>query len=141
VALKQTQHRFAVATSGQGLHELTREVGLAVSAAGIAAGLATVFCRHTSASLVINENADPDVRRDLETFMKRLVPDGDPAFIHTLEGPDDMAAHIKTVLTATSLSIPIADGRLALGTWQGIYLFEHRDRPHRREIVVHVMGE
>jgi secondary thiamine-phosphate synthase enzyme len=141
MVLKQTQHRFAGETRGRGLYDITREAASAVAAAGVATGLATVLCRHTSASLIVNENADPDVRRDLEAFMKRLVPDGDPAFIHTLEGPDDMAAHIKTALTATSLAIPIADGKLALGTWQGIYLFEHCDRPHRRQIVVHVTGE
>jgi secondary thiamine-phosphate synthase enzyme len=141
MVLKQAQHRFAVETRGQGLYDITREAASAVAAAGVATGLATVFCRHTSASLIVNENADPDVRRDLEAFMKRLVPDGDPAFIHTLEGPDDMAAHIKTAFTATSLAIPIADGKLALGTWQGIHLFEHRAAPHRRQIIVHVIGE
>ena len=119
---------------------MTEEVAAAVQEAGISTGLVTLFCRHTSCSLLINENADPDVRHDLEVFMKRLVPDGDPAFIHTLEGPDDMAAHIKTALTATSLSIPVAGGAMVLGTWQGIYLFEHRTTPHRRRIVVHIAG-
>jgi secondary thiamine-phosphate synthase enzyme len=139
--MKQSQHRFTVDTKGQGLYEITRDVAQAMREAAIATGLATVFCRHTSASLIINENADPDVRHDLEAFMRRLVPDGDPAFVHTLEGPDDMAAHIKTALTATSLSIPVAEGKLALGTWQGIFLFEHRVAPHRRQVVVHVVGE
>ncbi len=129
-----------VSTQGQKLYEVTREVETAVRAANIHEGLAVIYCRHTSCSLIINENADPDVRHDLEAFIKRLVPDGDPHFIHTLEGPDDMSAHIKTALTATSLSIPIADGKMVLGTWQGIYLFEHRIAPHRREIVVHVSG-
>lgn len=137
----QRQQELTIATRGQGLYEITREVGDAVRRSEVAAGLATVFCRHTSASLIINENADPDVRHDLEAFMKRLVPDGDPHFIHTLEGPDDMAAHIKTALTATSLAIPIADGKLVLGTWQGIFLFEHRTAPHRRQVIVHVTGE
>ena len=132
--------RISVSTHGQKLYEITREVDAAVRAALISEGLATVFCRHTSCSLIINENADPDVRHDLEAFIKRLVPDGDPTFIHTLEGPDDMSAHIKTALTATSLSIPIASGAMLLGTWQGIYLFEHRTSPHRREVVVQVMG-
>jgi len=132
--------RISVSTHGQKLYEITREVDAVVRAARISEGLATVFCRHTSCSLIINENADPDVRHDLEAFIKRLVPDGDPAFIHTLEGPDDMSAHIKTALTSTSLSIPIASGAMLLGTWQGTYLFEHRTSPHRREVVVQVMG-
>ena len=132
--------RISVSTHGQKLYEITREVDAVVRAARISEGLATIYCRHTSCSLIINENADPDVRHDLEAFIKRLVPDGDPAFIHTLEGPDDMSAHIKTALTSTSLSIPIASGAMLLGTWQGIYLFEHRTSPHRREVVVQVMG-
>lgn len=127
-------------TRGQGLVEITREVHAVVQESGLNGGLVTVFCRHTSCSLLINENADPDVRHDLEAFMKRLVPDGDPAFIHTLEGPDDMPAHIKTALTGTSLGIPVEKGRMVLGTWQGIYLFEHRKAPHRRQVVVHVAG-
>jgi secondary thiamine-phosphate synthase enzyme len=138
--MQQHQSPLDIATQGQGLYDITREVASVVRAAKIAQGLATVFCRHTSCSLIINENADPDVRHDLEAFMKRLVPDGDPAFIHTLEGPDDMAAHIKTALTATSLSLPIQDGRMVLGTWQGIYLFEHRSTPHERHVVVHIVG-
>lgn len=135
-----SQH-FRVNTNGQGLYEITRNVSQAVAEARIRAGLVTIFCRHTSCSLIINENADPDVRYDLEAFMKRLVPDGDPAFIHTLEGPDDMAAHIKTALTATNLSIPVADGKMMLGTWQGIYLFEHRTAPHQREVVAQIIGQ
>lgn len=138
--LRQHQHGLTRATRGQGLYDITEDVAQAVAAAGVALGVATVFCRHTSCSLIINENADPDVRHDLAAFLKRLVPDGDPAFIHTLEGPDDMAAHIKTALTASTLSIPISQGRLVLGTWQGIYLFEHRAASHRRQVVVHVMG-
>ncbi|MFT3671264.1 secondary thiamine-phosphate synthase enzyme YjbQ [Aestuariivirga sp.] len=138
--MQQHQRSITISTTGQGLYDITREVAAVVSAARIGTGLATVFCRHTSCSLLINENADPDVRHDLEAFLKRLVPEGDPAYIHTLEGPDDMPAHIKTALTAISLAIPFGEGRMMLGTWQGIYLFEHRRAPHRREIVVHVLG-
>lgn len=138
--MQQHQRSLTISTKGQGLYDIIREVAAVVSAARIGTGLATVFCRHTSCSLLINENADPDVRHDLEAFLKRLVPEGDPAYIHTLEGPDDMPAHIKTALTATSLAIPVGEGRMTLGTWQGIYLFEHRRAPHRREIVVHVLG-
>ena len=139
--MQQHQRSLTISTKGQGLYDITREVAAVVSAARIGTGLATVFCRHTSCSLLINENADPDVRHDLEAFLKRLVPEGDPAYIHTLEGPDDMPAHIKTALTATSLAIPVGEGPMMLGTWQGIYLFEHRRAPHQREIVVHVVGE
>jgi secondary thiamine-phosphate synthase enzyme len=136
----QHQQTLTIRTAGAGLREFTREAASVVAASGIITGLATLFCRHTSCSLIINENADPDVRHDLESFIRRLVPEGDPLFIHTLEGPDDMPAHIKTALTATSLAIPVAEGRLVLGTWQGLYLFEHRRAPHRREVVVHVLG-
>jgi secondary thiamine-phosphate synthase enzyme len=139
--MKQHQDIISITTRGQRLHEITAEARRIVDAAGISSGMVHLFCRHTSASLIIQENADPDVRHDLETFIRRLVPDGDPAFIHTLEGPDDMSAHIKTALTATTLSVPISSGELMLGTWQGIYLFEHRTAPHRRQIVVHVVGE
>ena len=111
-----------------------------VEEAGIGAGLCTVFIRHTSASLVIQENADPDVRGDLERFLGRLVPDGDPLYRHVAEGPDDMPSHVKSALTRTSETIPVHDGRLALGTWQGIYVWEHRTRAHTREVVVHVIG-
>ncbi|MBG1231117.1 secondary thiamine-phosphate synthase enzyme YjbQ [Aestuariivirga litoralis] len=138
--MHQYQRQIEIATRRQGLFEFTREVIDIVRDARVSEGVVTVFCQHTSCSLLINENADPEVRVDLEAFLKRLVPDGDPAFIHTLEGPDDMPAHIKTALTATSLSIPIAGGHMALGTWQGIYLFEHRVAPHRRDIIVHVIG-
>jgi secondary thiamine-phosphate synthase enzyme len=138
--MRQFQSEITLQTRGQRLHEITDDVVAAVDGAGISTGLVTLFCRHTSCSLIINENADPDVRHDLEAFMKRLVSDGDPAFIHRLEGPDDMAAHIKTALTATSLAIPVADGAMVLGTWQGIYLFEHRAAAHRRRIAVHVLG-
>ena len=138
--MRQHQHTFTVRTRGQGLFEITRDVAAAVAEARIATGLATVFCRHTSASLLIQENADPDVQRDLLAFFKRLVPEGDPLFVHRSEGPDDMPAHVKAAITQTSLAIPVAAGQLALGTWQGIYLFEHRSDPHTRSIVVHVVG-
>ena len=125
-------------TSGQGLYELTRDVETLVVASDLAEGLCTLFIRHTSASLTIQENADPSARRDLEAWLERLVPEGDSLFTHTSEGPDDMPSHIKAALTSTSLSIPIVGGQLALGTWQGVYLWEHRCRPHRREIIMHV---
>ena len=129
-------------TRGQGLYEFTREAETFVRDAGLETGLLTVFVRHTSCSLLIQENADPDVRRDLDQFFRRLVPPSDDPsmrwIVHTLEGPDDMPAHIKAALTQVSIGIPVMGGRLALGTWQGLYLFEHRDRPHRREIVLHL---
>jgi secondary thiamine-phosphate synthase enzyme len=123
---------------GPGLHDITRDVEALVARAAVHEGLCTLFIRHTSASLVIQENADPDVRRDLEAFLRRLVPEGDPLYTHTVEGPDDMPAHVKAALTNVSLSIPIMHGRLALGRWQGIYLWEHRHAPRPREIVIHV---
>lgn len=131
---------LSIPTRGQGLHEFTTEVESAVQAAGFQHGLCTLFIRHTSASLLIQENADPGVRRDLEIWLNRLVKEGDPIYSHTQEGPDDMPSHIKAALTATSLSIPIMDRRLALGTWQGIYLWEHRRRGDVRQIVVHIGG-
>ena len=124
----------------QGLYPFTDQVDALVREAGIAEGLCTLFVRHTSCSLLIQENADPTARSDLERWLNRLVPENDPLYQHTLEGPDDMPAHIKAALTAISLSIPIIDGRLALGTWQGIYLWEHRHQPGRREVVVHIGG-
>ena len=134
--------RFRVRVGGQGLHEITREVCAAVAedleGRGQGDGLCTVFVPHTSASLTIQENADPSARRDLERWLARLVPEGDPLYTHTAEGPDDMPAHIKAALTATSLSIPILDGRLALGTWQGIFLWEHRSARGERNLVVHI---
>lgn len=131
---------IVVQTRGRSMIDVTREVAEVVARAQVASGLATVFVHHTSASLLVNENADPDVRGDLERFMRRLVPDGDRLFRHTAEGPDDMPAHVRSVLTATSLSIPVARGRLDLGTWQGLYLWEHRTAPHRRRISVTVIG-
>lgn len=123
---------------GQGLHEITDRVALEVRGSGLREGLCTLFLRHTSASLTIQENADPSARRDLETWLHRLVPENDPLYTHTSEGPDDMPAHIKAALTATSLSIPILRGKLVLGTWQGIFLWEHRHRRGRREIAIHL---
>jgi len=130
--------QLVVETSGQGLLEITPSVNAVVADAGVDEGLCTIFVRHTSASLVIQENADPSAKRDLERWLARLVPEGDPFYEHDAEGPDDMPSHIKAALTATSLSIPIMKKRLALGTWQGIYLWEHRRRGSRREVVVHV---
>jgi secondary thiamine-phosphate synthase enzyme len=129
---------LSIPTRGQGLHEFTTEVESVVRAAGLQDGLCTLFIRHTSASLLIQENADPSARHDLETWLNRLVPEDDPLYTHTLEGRDDMPSHIKAALTATSLSIPILDGRLALGTWQGIYLWEHRRHGDTRRVVIHL---
>jgi secondary thiamine-phosphate synthase enzyme len=130
--------RLRVTTRGRGLHEITGEVEAAVARAGVAEGLCTLFIRHTSASLLVQENADPSAARDLEAWLERLVPEGDPLYTHTIEGPDDVPAHIKAALTATSLAIPVLDGRLALGTWQGIYVWEHRRRGSTREVVLHL---
>jgi secondary thiamine-phosphate synthase enzyme len=130
--------QFTVETRGQGLLEITGPVQSAVGKAKIVDGLCTVFVRHTSASLVIQENADPSAKRDLERWLNRLVPEGDPFYEHDAEGPDDMPGHIKAALTATSISIPVAGGKLVLGTWQGIYLWEHRRRGSRREVVLHI---
>jgi len=139
--LRQGLHELRIFTKGRGLVEFTDEVGAWVSKNGFQNGLVTLYLRHTSASLLIQENADPDVRRDLEAFFARLVPDGDAIFAHTAEGEDDMPAHIRTALTAVSLSIPVNRGRLALGTWQGIYLWEHRNSPHERTVTAHFVGE
>jgi secondary thiamine-phosphate synthase enzyme len=130
--------QILVETSGQGLEEITAKVAAAVTDAKIEEGLCTLFVRHTSASLVIQENADPSARRDLERWLNRLVPDGDPFYSHDAEGPDDMPAHIKAALTASSISIPVTGGKLSLGTWQGIYLWEHRRRGSRREVLLHI---
>ena len=130
--------QFSVRTRGQGLEEITSQVVNVVREAGVGDGLCTVFVRHTSASLVIQENADPTAKHDLERWLNRLVPEGDPYYNHDTEGPDDMPAHIKAALTATSLSIPVVSGKLGLGTWQGIYLWEHRHRGSERELLVHV---
>lgn len=130
------QSELIVQTPGRGIHDITAEVAALVREARFRLGLCHLFIRHTSASLLITENADPDVHRDLETFLADLVPDGDPRFVHRDEGPDDMPAHVRSVLTQTHLTLPVSDGRLALGTWQGIYVWEHRTRPHRRRVVV-----
>ncbi|RYD62432.1 MAG: YjbQ family protein [Verrucomicrobiaceae bacterium] len=132
---------FEIRTRGKGTYQITSEVAGVVQRSGIETGTVTVFVRHTSASLVIMENADPSARRDLEEFFERLVPENTPWFVHTDEGPDDMPSHIRMALTRTSEVIPIIGGRMVLGTWQGIFLFEHRRAPHRREIVVSVVGE
>jgi secondary thiamine-phosphate synthase enzyme len=139
--MHQTLARLTYNTPGRGFTDLTGDVQRAVTDARIETGLCTLLLLHTSASLVIQENADPDVRRDFEAYFERLVPDGDPLFVHTVEGDDDMPAHVRTALTTVHLGVPIEHGRLCLGTWQGIYLWEHRTSPHRRTVVVHVIGE
>ena len=139
--MHQIQHRLVLTPAGAGLHEITGEVAGWLAGQEAEAGLLTLFLRHSSASLLIQENADPDVRRDLEDFFRRLVPEGDPLYRYRAEGPDDMPAHIRSALTQTHLAIPVAGGRLLLGTWQGIYLFEHRRQPHRRELLLHFVGE
>jgi secondary thiamine-phosphate synthase enzyme len=135
------QDSIEVASRGRGTYDVTREVDAVVAASGVASGLATVFVHHTSASLILCENADPVVRRDLEAWLARAVPDGDPLFQHTAEGADDMPAHVRSALTQTSLGIPVRGRRLDLGTWQGIYLYEHRRAPHTRRISVTVLGD
>lgn len=139
--MRQLQHSFHIATRGRGLFDFTAQVTAWVAASGLRDGLLTLFVRHTSASLLIQENADADVCGDLERFFARLVPEHDPLYRHTLEGPDDMPAHIRAALTQTHLAIPLRAGALALGTWQGIYLFEHRRAPHRREVAAHLLGD
>ena len=135
------QETHTVRTRGQDMYEITELVAREVQRSGLQRGIVTVFCQHTSCSLVIMENADPTARRDLEAWLNRLVPENDPHFRHTLEGPDDMPSHIKMALTRTSETVPIAGGRMLLGTWQGIFLWEHRRAAHEREVVVTVMGE
>ena len=139
--MKQTQQRIAIQTKGQGLYEFTGEAKSFVAASGIAEGLLTLYCRHTSASLLIQENADPDVLLDLNEFFRRIIPENSPWIVHRTEGPDDMPAHIKAALTQTSLAVPVGEGQLLLGTWQGLFLFEHRSAPHRRQVVLHLIGE
>ncbi len=139
--LRQSISELTLPTRGRGLYEFTDEVAGLLTKSGLQTGLATLHLQHTSASLLIQENADPEVRRDLERFFSRLAPDGDPLFRHTAEGDDDMPAHIRTALTTVNLGIPFTAGRLALGTWQGIYLWEHRTAPHRRRVTVHLLGE
>ena len=139
--MRQFQHIVDVATRGAGLTEITGELEAFVARSGIESGLVTAFVRHTSCSLLIQENADPDVQRDLVTFFLKLVLEGMDWVVHDAEGPDDMPAHIKSALTAVSVGIPVSGGRPVLGTWQGLYVFEHRTRPHRRQVVLHVIGE
>ncbi|MCC6406016.1 MAG: YjbQ family protein [Planctomycetes bacterium] len=139
--MKQHQESLEFRTPGRGAIDLSRDLARIVAASGVQRGLAVVFCAHTSASLLIQENADPAVRRDLLAWLARLAPDGDPRYEHADEGPDDMAAHLRSALGRSSESIPIVDGKLALGTWQALYLVEHRTAPHRRRVVVHVTGE
>jgi secondary thiamine-phosphate synthase enzyme len=139
--MRQRTRTVTIKTRGPGLTDFTGEAAIFAGASGIGTGLLTCFVRHTSASLLIQENADPDVLADLKSFFERLVSRDPKLYRHTTEGPDDMPSHIRAALTQTSLSIPIADGKLALGQWQGLYLFEHRDTPHTREIVLHLIGE
>lgn len=137
----QLIEELGVSTKGRGFYEISGEVAALVTRSGISTGLATIHVQHTSASLLIQENADPEVRSDLERIFARLVPDGDPIFWHTCEGEDDMPAHVRTALTCVNMSVPVCDGRMTLGTWQGIFLWEHRYHAHRRRVSVHVMGE
>lgn len=139
--LRQVIDEIRLATRGRGFYEFTDEVQTRIAQNNFQNGLMTLQIRHTSASLLIQENADPDVRRDLEAFFARLVPEGDPLFVHTVEGEDDMPAHVRSALTQVNLSIPFAKGRLTLGTWQGIYLWEHRHAPHHRVVTAHFIGE
>lgn len=135
------QEQISVSTNGRGTYDLSADIQRIVGASGIRIGFCQVFLRHTSASLIICENADPAVRRDLETWMQRYVPDGDPMFTHVDEGPDDMPAHVRSILTQNDMTLPIADGQCALGTWQGVYLWEHRLAPHRRKVLLTISGE
>jgi secondary thiamine-phosphate synthase enzyme len=139
--MRQVFRQLQIETLGEGLTEITAPIAAFAEAAAISNGLLTVFCRHTSASLLIQENADPDVRADLEAFFARLAPEADGLYRHDAEGPDDMPAHIRAALTQTQVSIPLHQGRLSLGTWQGVYLFEHRRRPHRRLVDLHLIGD
>jgi secondary thiamine-phosphate synthase enzyme len=139
--MKQFTHRFEIRTDGKGLYNVTREIERWVNGCGLKTGLLTVWLQHTSASLTVQENADPDVVLDLADFFQKLVPDNPRLYRHTMEGPDDMPAHIRAALTMTQLSIPLMEGELALGTWQGVYVFEHRDMAHRRSVILHLLGE
>jgi len=135
------QEELSISTGGRGTYDLSNDIQQVVASSGIRTGICHVFVRHTSASLMLCENADPAVRHDLEAFMQRCAPDGDPMFTHTDEGPDDMPAHVRSVLTQSDLSLPISEGRCALGTWQGVYLWEHRLAPHRRKVMLTISGE
>ena len=138
---RQTAHEFVIATRGRGFYEITNQISSWLQSIGAAQGLLTLHIRHTSASLLIQENADPEVRRDFDRFFARLVPDGDPLFEHTAEGTDDMPAHVRTALTTVNLSIPVVESRLVLGAWQGIYVWEHRRNVHSRRVAAHYIGE
>lgn len=138
--MRQFQHKLLVAAHGRGFYEITREARVFLGSNGLKLGLLTVYCRHTSASLLIQENADPSVLDDLLAFFERIAPEGAGLYAHESEGPDDMPAHLRAALTQSSLAIPFADSELLLGTWQGIYLFEHRHAPHRREVILHAIG-
>ena len=138
--MRQAQHSLSLQTKGKGLYEVTEEILSWVITQKIQTGLLTIFCRHTSASLTIQENADPNVLRDLKTFFENIAPEDTSRYLHSTEGPDDMPAHIRSALTDVSLNIPVQQGRPVLGTWQGIYLFEHRSRPHIRQLVLHLQG-
>ena len=139
--MRQSADTLRIETRGRGLHEITREVTGWTAGQGMRTGLLTLYCRHTSASLLIQENAAPEVRRDLEAYFEHIAPEDPGRYEHDDEGPDDMPAHLRAALTPVNLSIPLIDGRLALGTWQGVYLFEHRHRPHRREVAAHLIGD
>ena len=136
-----SQTELKISTSGRGTYDISRQIDDFVRSSGISTGLCHIFIRHTSASLILCENADPAVMRDLEAFMERQVPDGDPIFTHTAEGPDDMPAHVRSVLTQSDINVPISEGRCALGTWQGVYLWEHRYAPHQRKVMLTLNGE
>ncbi len=139
--MRQLSHQLSISTRGKGLYSISRQVESWAAESGMRQGLLTVFMQHTSASLIIQENADPDVQSDLEKYFARLVPEGDPIYDHTTEGPDDMPAHVRAALTQTSLSIPLVAGALALGVWQGIYVFEHRSSGQRRNVMLHLLGD
>jgi secondary thiamine-phosphate synthase enzyme len=139
--MRQVQRSLQIETRGKALYDISAQVQKLVADSGISSGLATLFIQHTSASLLIQENADTEVQRDLERFFKRLVPDGDPLFRHTEEGPDDMPAHVRSALTQTSIPVPVIEGRLALGTWQGVYVYEHRNAPYTRRVLLTIIGE
>lgn len=139
--MHQFMTSLEISTRGPGLYEFTRDLNRFVVESAVRTGLLTAYCRHTSASLLIQENADPDVQTDLNEFFRRIAPEGMDWIVHRTEGPDDMPAHVKSALTQTSIGVPVVDGQAALGTWQGIYLFEHRVRPHRRQVVLHIIGE
>lgn len=141
MTLRQQSETISVPSRGRGLVDISGQLRAFVAASGMRNGLLTIFCRHTSASLLVQENADPDVRRDLDDHFTRMVPDGQPQWRHNSEGPDDMSAHIRTALTQSSLAIPLNDGQLALGVWQGVFLWEHRTRAHQRQLVLHLLGE